>query len=209
MYPHHVFDLEPAGTFGMYPICYWQVSGGYLQPEPAMYSRCFCWFPGPLAPSATFKVEVPLPDTEAVDSLWNDIFCPVPKITWPFPSDIRCPKMLGLRINAPTTQVVRETVSLFDSSGGRFEYSPGSLQAHTIPANEAATGKGTQDEPFNADAWITMLEFATGVGPSPADVALRQKSPDVSHGGKKDGEGGEERERNLGVKTLTVSHSKL
>ena len=35
----------------MYPICYWQVSGGYLQPEPTMYSRCFHWFPGPLAPS--------------------------------------------------------------------------------------------------------------------------------------------------------------
>ena len=51
MYPYHVFDLEPAGTFGMYPICYWWVSGGYIQPEPAMYSRCFCWFPGPLAPS--------------------------------------------------------------------------------------------------------------------------------------------------------------
>ena len=51
MYPYHVFNLEPAGTFGMYPICYWWVSGGYIQPEPAMYSRCFCWFPGPLAPS--------------------------------------------------------------------------------------------------------------------------------------------------------------
>ena len=51
MYPHHVFDLEPAGTFGMYPICYWWVSGGYIQPEPAIYSRCFHWFPGPLAPS--------------------------------------------------------------------------------------------------------------------------------------------------------------
>ena len=35
----------------MYPICYRQVSGGYLQPEPTMYSRCFHWFPGPLAPS--------------------------------------------------------------------------------------------------------------------------------------------------------------
>ena len=51
MYPHHVFDLEPAGTFGMYPICYWWVSGRYFQPEPAMYSRCFHRFPGPLAPS--------------------------------------------------------------------------------------------------------------------------------------------------------------
>ena len=39
------------GTFRIYPICYQQVSGGYLQPEPTMYSRCFCWFPGPLAPS--------------------------------------------------------------------------------------------------------------------------------------------------------------
>ena len=52
MYPHHVFNLEPAGTFGMYPICYRWVSGGYFQPEPAMYSRCFHWFPGPLVPSA-------------------------------------------------------------------------------------------------------------------------------------------------------------
>ena len=51
MYPHHVFDLEPAGTFRMYPICYRWVSGRYFQPEPAMYSRCFHWFPGPLAPS--------------------------------------------------------------------------------------------------------------------------------------------------------------
>ena len=51
MCPHHMFDLEPAGTFGMYPICYQWVSGGYIQPEPAMYSRCFHWFPGPLAPS--------------------------------------------------------------------------------------------------------------------------------------------------------------
>ena len=51
MYPHHVFDLEPAGTFGMYPICYQRVSGRCFQPEPAMYSRCFHWFPGPLAPS--------------------------------------------------------------------------------------------------------------------------------------------------------------
>ena len=53
MYPYHVFNLEPAGTFGMYPICYRQVSGGYIQPEPAMYSRCFHWFPGPLTPSVT------------------------------------------------------------------------------------------------------------------------------------------------------------
>ena len=51
MYPHHVFDLEPAGTFGIYPICYQRVSGRYFQPEPAMYSRCFHWFPGPLTPS--------------------------------------------------------------------------------------------------------------------------------------------------------------
>ena len=35
----------------MYPICYWWVSGKYLQPEPTMYSRCFCWFPSSLAPS--------------------------------------------------------------------------------------------------------------------------------------------------------------
>ena len=51
MHPHHVFNLEPAGTFRMYPICYQWVSGRYFQPETAMYSRCFCWFPGPLAPS--------------------------------------------------------------------------------------------------------------------------------------------------------------
>ena len=37
----------------MYPICYRWVSGRYFQPEPAMYSRCFRWFPGPLAPSET------------------------------------------------------------------------------------------------------------------------------------------------------------
>ena len=48
-----VFDLEPAGTFGMYPICHRRVSGRYFQPEPAMYSRYFCWFPGSLAPSAS------------------------------------------------------------------------------------------------------------------------------------------------------------
>ena len=53
MYPHHVFNLEPAGTFGMYPICYQWVSGRYFQPEPAMYSRCFHWFPDPLAPSVS------------------------------------------------------------------------------------------------------------------------------------------------------------
>ena len=39
----------------MYPICYRRVSGRYFQPEPAMYSRCFCRFPGPLAPSERFK----------------------------------------------------------------------------------------------------------------------------------------------------------
>ena len=37
----------------MYPICYRRVSGRYFQPEPAMYSRCFHRFPGPLAPSDT------------------------------------------------------------------------------------------------------------------------------------------------------------
>ena len=57
MYPHHVFDLEPIGTFGMYPICYQWVSGRYFQPEPAMYSRCFHWFPGPLAPSAIHCIQ--------------------------------------------------------------------------------------------------------------------------------------------------------
>ena len=58
MYPHHVFDLEPAGTFGVYPICYQWVSGRYFQPEPAMYSRCFHWFPGPLAPSERQRLEM-------------------------------------------------------------------------------------------------------------------------------------------------------
>ena len=48
-----MFDLEPAGTFGMYPICHRRVSGRYFQPEPAMYSRYFCWFPGSLASSAS------------------------------------------------------------------------------------------------------------------------------------------------------------
>ena len=57
MYPHHVFNLEPAGIFGMYPICYWWVSGRYFQPEPAMYSRCFHWFPGPLTPSVSHLME--------------------------------------------------------------------------------------------------------------------------------------------------------
>ena len=57
MYPHHVFNLEPAGTFGMYPICYQQVSGRYFQPEPAMYSRCFHWFSGPLAPSVEEELQ--------------------------------------------------------------------------------------------------------------------------------------------------------
>ena len=41
----------------MYPICYRWVSGGYIQPEPAMYSRCFRWFPGPLAPSVIALME--------------------------------------------------------------------------------------------------------------------------------------------------------
>ena len=43
----------------MYPICYRRVSGRYLQPEPTMYSRCFRWFPGPLAPSVS-KITSPL-----------------------------------------------------------------------------------------------------------------------------------------------------
>ena len=55
MYPHHVFDLEPVGTFGMYPICYQRISGRYFQPEPAMYARCFHWFPGPLSPSVHYQ----------------------------------------------------------------------------------------------------------------------------------------------------------
>ena len=85
MYPHHVFDLEPAGTFGMYPICYQRVSGRYFQPEPAMYSRCFCWFPGPLAPSdlighgtpcqLTFNLAfmdgVGMTHGESVETIWS------------------------------------------------------------------------------------------------------------------------------------------
>ena len=51
MFPWVPGRTHNLGTFGMYPICYWQVSGRYLQPEPTMYSRCFYWFPGPLAPS--------------------------------------------------------------------------------------------------------------------------------------------------------------
>ena len=71
MYPHHVFNLEPAGTFGMYPICYWRVSGGYIQPEPAMYSRCFRWFPGPLAPSVS-------PSCSSVSRFPHRATCAVP-----------------------------------------------------------------------------------------------------------------------------------
>ena len=50
--PGQTHDLD---TFGMYPICYQRVSGRYFQPEPTMYSRCFCWFPSPLAPSVLRK----------------------------------------------------------------------------------------------------------------------------------------------------------
>ena len=72
MYPHHVFNLEPAGTFGMYPICYQWVSGGYFQPEPAMYSRCFRWFPGPLAPSVRWWRDV-FPKLHLDDQLWANM----------------------------------------------------------------------------------------------------------------------------------------
>ena len=51
MFPWVPGQTHGLGTFGMYPICYWWVSGRYLQPEPTMYSRCFHWFLGPLAPS--------------------------------------------------------------------------------------------------------------------------------------------------------------
>ena len=54
----------------MYPICYWQVSGGYLQPEPTMYSRCFCWFPGPLAPSVRFLAGLPTKLSQRL-TLWE------------------------------------------------------------------------------------------------------------------------------------------
>ena len=83
MYPHHVFDLEPAGTFGMYPIYYQRVSGRYFQPEPAMYSRCFCWFPSPLAPSASnFMVityRTHLKCTHNMYSIWDwwEHFCDI------------------------------------------------------------------------------------------------------------------------------------
>ena len=43
----------------MYQICYWRVSGRYFQPEPAMYSTCFYWFPGPLTPSEIQAWPVP------------------------------------------------------------------------------------------------------------------------------------------------------
>ena len=69
MYPHRVFNLEPAGTFGMYPICYRRVSGRYFQPEPAMYSRCFRWFPGPLAPSDSREGSSPKENQEVLGSL--------------------------------------------------------------------------------------------------------------------------------------------
>ena len=59
--PGWIHDL---GTFGMYPICYWQVSGGYLQPEPTMYSRCFCWFPGPLTPSVSIWAGLSRPSAD-------------------------------------------------------------------------------------------------------------------------------------------------
>ena len=77
MYPHHVFDLEPAGTFGMYPICYQRVSGRYFQPEPAIYSRCFCWFPGPLTPSVTDAVNFVTVSSSPAIVLWQDwrVFC--------------------------------------------------------------------------------------------------------------------------------------
>ena len=81
MYPHHVFNLEPAGTFGMYPICYQQVSGRYFQPEPAMYSKCFHWFLGPLTPCVCKRHNIP--DTKAATwatryagkeaELWKDL----------------------------------------------------------------------------------------------------------------------------------------
>ena len=101
--------------------------------------------------------EVPLPDTEAVNRLWNDIFHPVPKVTRPFPPDVRCPELLGLRTDILMTQIVRETVSLFDSFGREIKHSHGSLQAHAIPVKEVAIGKGTRDDPLDTNAWIAML----------------------------------------------------
>ena len=58
----------------MYPICYRQVSGRYFQPEPAMYSRCFCWFPGPLAPSVYQAAKGPGMTERSLDSLSLDDF---------------------------------------------------------------------------------------------------------------------------------------
>ena len=55
--------------FGIYPICYWWVSGGYLQPEPTMYSRFFHWFPGPLTPSD--KCDNQGAGMEVVDTCWQ------------------------------------------------------------------------------------------------------------------------------------------
>ena len=57
----------------MYPICYRRVSGRYFQPEPAMYSRCFRWFPGPLTPSVTdLKKEVTKQQKEMADVVDQD-----------------------------------------------------------------------------------------------------------------------------------------
>ena len=58
----------------MYPICYRQVSGGYIQPEPAMYSRCFRWFPGPLAPSVfSYRTGVLIETKQTFDETYSEV----------------------------------------------------------------------------------------------------------------------------------------
>ena len=44
----------------MYPICYRRVSGVYIQPEPAMYSRCFVGFQAPSPPVKALAMKVPI-----------------------------------------------------------------------------------------------------------------------------------------------------
>ena len=112
MYPHHVFNLEPAGTFRMYPICYQWVSGGYLQPEPVMYSRCFYWFPGPLAPS----VMDDLPPVENTSPL------PVPAPV--FPGIIPFAVSTGQRC-VPPKHLVRKVYHPYNDPVGQCRCEPG------------------------------------------------------------------------------------
>lgn len=87
--------------------------------------------------------EVPLPNTEVVDSLWNKIFCPEPRTFQPQPLDTSCPRALDPKTDVPMTQVIKEFVSPLDLAGAGNRYSPDILQAHATPANEVVVGKGT------------------------------------------------------------------